>query len=106
MNDVQKTDAPERVALEAMRAELDCVDKRLLESLRDRLECCRSIARHKRMFDVPMMQEHRIDIVQQRADRYGREHDIDLEFLRQLYTLIIDETCRVEDLLIGAPTAD
>jgi chorismate mutase len=48
-----------------------------------------------------MMQPHRIGVVQQRAAEYGREHGVDAEFLRKLYDLVIAETCRVEDLVIG-----
>jgi chorismate mutase len=52
-----------------------------------------------------MMQQQRIDIVQERAARFGRQHGIGLEFLRQLYAVIIDETCRVEDRLISGSAA-
>jgi chorismate mutase len=48
-----------------------------------------------------MMQPHRIAIVQQRAASYAAEHGIDARFLHRLYELIIDETCRVEDLVIA-----
>jgi 4-amino-4-deoxychorismate mutase len=113
MNDSRKTapndstvatpgDAPEYFDLKTMRAELDRVDERLLECLRDRLECCKAIACHKRRFDIPMMQQHRIDSVQRRAAQYGRKYDIDLGFLQHLYTVVIEETCRVENLLIDA----
>ena len=106
MKEGSQNDADGSAALAAMRADLDRIDERLLDCLRDRLECCKSIARHKRTFGVQMMQEHRIDIVQRRAAGYGREHDIDLEFLHQLYELIIGETCRIEDLLIGEAAVD
>jgi chorismate mutase len=39
--------------------------------------------------------------VQARAARYAQEHGINPGFLHQLYELIIDETCRVENLVIG-----
>ena len=61
-----------------------------------------AIADVKRRDDVAMMQPHRIAVVQERAARYGAEHGIDGEFLRSLYDLIIAETCRVEDLIIGS----
>jgi chorismate mutase len=48
-----------------------------------------------------MMQPHRIAIVQERAASFAAEHDIDAKFLNRLYDLIIDETCRVEDLVIA-----
>ena len=88
--------------LERLRAQLDALDHVLLDTVRDRIRCCVRIAEIKRRDAVPMMQPHRIAIVQQRAASYGAEHGIDAEFLRRLYELIIDETCRVEDLVIAA----
>jgi chorismate mutase len=52
-----------------------------------------------------MMQPQRIAIVQERAAAYAAEHGVDARFLQRLYDLIIDETCRVEDLVIDDVTA-
>jgi chorismate mutase-like protein len=90
--------------LEALRVKLDGIDESLLEILRARIECCIEIAEFKRRHAVPMMQPHRIGIVQQRAAAYGEKHSIDQDFLRRLYDVIIEETCRVEDLVIDAKT--
>jgi chorismate mutase-like protein len=87
--------------LERLRAQLDALDQVLLETLRDRIRCCVRIADVKRRDGVPMMQPHRIAIVQQRAASYAAQHGIDATFLHRLYQLIIDETCRVEDLVIA-----
>jgi chorismate mutase-like protein len=89
--------------LDDLRAKLDEIDARLLEQIRDRINCCLEIADYKRRHDVPMMQPHRIAVVQERAARYGAEHGVDGEFLRRLYDLIIGETCRVEDLAMADP---
>lgn len=87
--------------LETLRASLDRIDESLLDTLRRRIECCVEIAHYKREHNVPMMQPHRIGIVQRRAALYAQEHGIDPDFLRRLYELVIAETCRVEDLVIG-----
>jgi chorismate mutase len=87
--------------LEQLRTQLDALDYLLLDTVRDRIRCCVRIAEAKRRNGVAMMQPQRIVIVQQRAASYGAEHGIDSEFLRRLYNLIIDETCRVEDIVIG-----
>jgi chorismate mutase-like protein len=92
--------------LQRLRAQLDALDQLLLDTVRDRIRCCVSIAGVKRRHSVPMMQPHRIAIVQQRAASYAAEHGVDATFLERLYDLIIDETCRVEDLVIADdPTA-
>jgi chorismate mutase-like protein len=87
--------------LESLRAQLDTLDHVLLDALRDRIRCCVRIAEVKRRQRVPMMQPHRIAIVQDRAAAYAAEHGIDAGFLNRLYDLIIDETCRVEDLVLA-----
>lgn len=95
--------APDPAAedLERLRAQLDALDQALLDTVRDRIRCCVRIAGVKRRHGVPMMQPHRIAIVQERASSYGAEHGVDATFLRRLYDLIIAETCRVEDLVIA-----
>ena len=91
--------------LERLRAHLDALDQVLLDTMRDRVRCCVRIADVKRRHDVPMMQPHRIEIVHERAASYAAEHGIDAKFLQRLYELMIDETCRVENLVIGDAAA-
>ena len=89
--------------LQTLRDELDGLDRVLLETLRRRLDCCCRIGLHKRDHSIPMMQPHRIGVVQERAAAYAAEHDMNAVFLRSLYQLIIAETCRLEDDIIGVP---
>lgn len=89
--------------LEILRDQLDRIDERLLDILRERIECCVRIAEHKREFSVPMMQPHRIGVVQERAAQYAVTHGIDKTFIYRFYKLIIEETCRVEARLIDGP---
>jgi chorismate mutase len=95
-------DSADNVRLTVQRERLDRIDQRLLDALRDRLACCVDIAYIKRRGAIPMMQPHRIGLVHARAAEYGREHGIDQDFLRRLYHLVIDETCRLEDVVMGA----
>jgi chorismate mutase-like protein len=91
--------------LERLRAQLDALDQVLLDTVRDRIRCCVRIADVKRRHSVPMMQPQRITMVQERAASYAAEHGINPEFLQRLYDLMIDETCRVEDLVIANDAA-
>jgi chorismate mutase-like protein len=88
--------------LEKLRAELDRIDADFLEALGARVAVCRSIAYYKREHGVPMMQPHRIGVVQQRAAKFAEANSLELTFMKQLYDLIIGETCRIEDLIIDA----
>lgn len=89
--------------LQSLRDELDGLDAALLETVRQRLACCCRIGLHKRTHAIPMMQPHRIGVVQQRAAAFAAEHGMSPAFLRALFELIITETCRLEDEIIGAP---
>jgi chorismate mutase len=93
------------VNLESLRGELDRIDERLRDALSERIRCCVRIAEYKRENDVPMMQPHRITVVQDRAAAFARANGIDETFISQFYELIIAETCRVEDLVIDGVTA-
>lgn len=90
--------------LETLRADLDRIDAEFLAALGARVDVCRSIAGYKREHGVPMMQPHRIGVVQQRAARFAKANGLDLTFMKQLYDLIIGETCRIEDLIISPST--
>jgi chorismate mutase len=90
--------------LEMLRADLDRIDVEFLAALGARVDVCRSIAYYKREHGVPMMQPHRIGVVQQRAARFAEANGLDVTFMKQMYDLIIEETCRIEDLIIDADT--
>ena len=87
--------------LERLRALLDELDQVLRDTVRDRILCCVRIAEVKRRHDVPMMQPHRIAHVHERAAAYAAQNGLDAAFLSRLYDLIIDETCRIEELVMA-----
>lgn len=87
--------------LETLRAELDATDAALLQAIRQRLDVCARIGLHKKQFAIPMMQPQRIGVVQARAAAFAHTHGLRPEFLHALYVQIIEETCRLEDEIIG-----
>lgn len=98
-------DGPE-ATLEALRARLDGIDGQLLDVVRQRLDCCGAIGHYKKRHAIPMMQPHRIGIVQLRAEDFAMKHGLSAKFFRTLYELIIEETCRLEDEIIAAPAGE
>jgi len=88
--------------LEALRGRLDRIDEELLRIVDARIRCCVEIAQVKSREGSDMMQPHRIGLVQRRAGEFARTHQVDADFLRRLYELMIAETCRVEDEVISA----
>jgi 4-amino-4-deoxyprephenate dehydrogenase len=88
-------------SLEGLREQLDRVDQELLDTIHRRMECGVRIAQYKAANAVPVMQPGRVTLVKERAARFGSERGVDPAFLIELYELIINEMCRVEDLVIA-----
>ncbi|MEE2035034.1 chorismate mutase [Rhodococcus chondri] len=87
--------------LEALRAELDRVDRALLDDIRDRMALCAHVARLKQRHDIAVLQPGRMQLVHRRAQDYAQRHGLSGAFVQQLYTLLIDEACRVEDRIVA-----
>jgi 4-amino-4-deoxychorismate mutase len=92
--------------LRDLRAELDLLDEKLLDTLRRRIDCGVRIAEYKARHDLPMMQPGRVRLVKERAARYAAANGLDADFLVNLYDAIIGEMCRVEDTVISRTTGD
>jgi len=90
------------VELLAFRNRLNNIDASLVAMLGERYDICRAVAHHKRTANIPMMQNARVDEVKERCAEMGESHDVDPQFIRELYTLIINESCRIEDEIIDA----
>lgn len=89
--------------LEQYRHEIDSLDAQIIRALGNRFEVCRKIAEFKREQVIPMMQYGRVEEVKRRCAELGTEYGIDPELVLNLYTLIINESCRMEDKIIGDP---
>ncbi|QXU51835.1 chorismate mutase [Rhodococcus sp. LW-XY12] len=100
-------DAPPTQAadLADLRAELDDIDRTLLDGIRARLEVCGRVAELKQRHGLDVLQPGRMEVVHRRAQDYAHRHGLSGDFVRSLYTLLIDEACRVEDRIVsgGAP---
>ncbi len=88
------------------RTEIDAHDERIMALIGRRLEICRGVAAYKAANDLPMMQPARVDAVKRRCADLGRHHGVAEDFSRALYTVIIDEACRLEDEIIARLAAD
>jgi 4-amino-4-deoxychorismate mutase len=85
------------------REKLDTLDEKIIALLGERYAICREVAKHKKENDIPMMQTGRVEAVKKRCEELAIQHNIDPSFIRNLYGLIIDEACRLEDDIIGRP---
>lgn len=87
--------------LASLRAELDTIDRALLDGVRDRLAVCARVAEIKQRRGIDVVQPGRMAVVHRRARDYAHRHGLSTEFVHALYTLLIDEACRVEEHLVA-----
>jgi chorismate mutase len=82
------------------RAHIDALDTQIIRALADRLSVCREVAMLKKAHGIPMMQPERVEAVKERAASAAVAAGLNRAFVLQLYSLIIDEACRIEDDLM------
>ena len=87
-------------ALSRFREELNGLDEQLVDLLGKRFKIIREVGHFKKANTIPMMQSKRVEKVKDRCAEMGKKVQLDPVFIRTLYTLIIDEACRVEDSIM------
>ncbi|MEA2778468.1 MAG: 4-amino-4-deoxychorismate mutase [Rhodospirillaceae bacterium] len=87
--------------LEELRRRIDAIDDRIVALLSERFAVVRDVAAYKAPRNIPAMIPERIDEVRERCAAQGAELGIDPDFLRVLYSLIIDEACQMEEKLLA-----
>ena len=87
--------------LAPFRARIDEIDAEILRRLAERFEIVRQVAEVKRREGIAPVLPGRIDEVKSRAAEAGERLGLAPRLVRALYTLIIDEACRLEERLIG-----
>jgi chorismate mutase len=89
--------------LNECRHRIDALDLQIVSLLGERFQICRVVAGYKRAHGIPMMQSGRVDQVKERVAAMAEENAIDPQLMREIYTLIIADACRLEDEIIDAP---
>lgn len=86
--------------LEPFRRRLDEIDDAVAKLFGERLQICREVAVYKSEHAIPMMQPERVKLVRERYLARGAEHELPPQFSSELFELLIDTTCRLEDELM------
>lgn len=87
--------------LEELRRRIDAIDDRILALLSERFTVVRDVAAYKGPRKIPAIIPERIDEVRERCAAQGADLGIDPDFLRVLYSLIIDEACQLEEKFLA-----
>ncbi len=86
--------------LTKLRKELDETDDQLLELLVKRFKLISLIGQHKKENSIPMMQNHRVEHVINKAKAAAEKNDLNPEFFKKIYQTIIGIACDMEDEII------
>lgn len=113
MGDTDKVKAPMPIEdelgldldLDAFRSHIDILDAEILETLCERFKVCREVAEFKGRNGVAVMQPARVEEVKERCAEIGVSLGLRPEFVRALYSLIIEEVCVMEEGHIAARAA-
>ncbi|WP_417430719.1 chorismate mutase [Kiloniella sp.] len=87
--------------LSPYRRRIDDLDDQIMELFSQRFEIIREVAELKNKHNIPAILQDRVDEVRERNADTGVGKGLDADFVRKLYTLIIDESCDLEDRLMG-----
>lgn len=87
--------------LSDLRQLIDGIDDRLLDLLADRIAVAERVAAYKRTTGVAVRLPDRIEAVKARCAERGAARGLDPAYVRELWDRIIEETCRLEERLIG-----
>ena len=87
--------------LEALRGQLDALDADLLRGLARRFEVIDEIAAFKQRHQVAVMQPERVRTVFEERMRLTAELGLSPLLVRRLWSLIIAEACRIENVAVG-----
>jgi chorismate mutase len=87
--------------MDKCRERLDQLDTTLIGVIAERMQLCSEIAQLKRVGEIPMMQPSRLKYVRTKSITEGRRYGLDESFIERLIDVITEESCRLEDLIIG-----
>ncbi|WP_165495852.1 chorismate mutase [Marinobacter halodurans] len=86
--------------LQDLRGSLDSIDNEICEGISRRLKIIKEIGEVKKEHNIPIMQNHRVDFVLDKAKSFGEMHNVNPQFLVRVFELFIEEACKIEDKVI------
>ena len=79
------------------RERIDALDELIIELLVRRTDIIREVAYFKHDQDIPAVLEDRVIEVRERASTLAADKGLDEETIRQMYQLLIDYSCNLEE---------
>ena len=86
--------------LEPYRASIDAIDNKIIDLLVERTGVIREVGQLKYSKKIPAVIAERIEQVRERSAERAQGKGLDPDLVRQIYTVLIDYSCDLEDKII------
>jgi 4-amino-4-deoxychorismate mutase len=84
------------------RERIDEIDEKIVRLISERLGICKAVAKYKSENDIPMMQPGRVKEVLVKRRKLADELTINPDLVENIYKLIVEEACILEDEIINS----
>ena len=91
-----------KAIMKPYRQRIDDLDDRIIELLAERTQVIREVGHLKHEKGIPSVIQHRVDEVRERNAVHAAAKGMDDDLVRQIYTLLIDYSCNLEDEIKAA----
>lgn len=91
--------------LKEYRKQIDALDNEIVALLGKRFEIVRAVGRMKARENIPVVQSARVDEVKDRVAALALKHDLEPDFIRNLYQAMIDHAHNLEDNFLSKDRA-
>ncbi len=86
--------------LQKYREKIDALDAEIVKLLGERFETVRAVGHRKAELQASPVQEDRVEEVLNNSEIFARENNLDPEFVRALFAMMIDHAHDVEQAII------
>ena len=88
--------------LKPYRVRINVIDEQILQLLRRRYDVIEDVAKIKARENIPAVIHERIEEVREKAANLAAEKGLDADFIRKIYSQLIDHSCALEETRIKA----
>lgn len=83
--------------LEELRQQIDFLDKEIIEKMSLRKKIVEEVKQYKSLNNLPVFDPKREEYLENYHVELSREHNVSIEFIKDLFKLIMDESKRIQN---------
>lgn len=81
-----------------LRNEIDCIDKKIINAIKERFNIVSKIAQYKNSHQLPIVNSERGNQVLQQNCEYAKTLALDCEFIQDIFEKIIHHSIKYQEL--------